>query len=772
METNISAITEASDKYFHRTRVAVHSFIKHNQWFDGTLYLLTISSLPISQKNINALCQIYQNIQIVNLSSLTEVSTIEAKFKQKNRDTEQLCKYLKLFITQLNIPNLLYFSNSSLFLGSVSEIILNSNTYITNTDFSIFYINTLDITLDSEIQEKIIKSESVETLFDPIVKYNFSTINTDSYDCATSFNDTVFSKKKSQLSRLKYINYNTFYSKFANCSKINQVWLQLNYEIQKILNRPSSIKKEVKITRPISKKIASSPNSLINQTDSLKSKKIAICTICNDEFSIGAQTMIYSFLENNNWFTGDIIIFHNSDYSKLSLENIELLSRLYKNIIFKEVKTSDYSSLIDKFNKSNNSKRFIPSLFTFEAFELAAEYDRTLYLDSDMVILKNISELFSISTEISVTPDSGKYDLRKKYNTFNGGFLLIDSVTYPKQYKKKLLDFSLTCTDMRLADQSIMNDFFKNKVHYLDSRYNCLKRCFPDNNFKSFDKNIKIVHYVGAKPWVNKESRPPHENNYTSIEQLWKNYNSNIPKLEKNIIFESIKIAVVVHIYYQELWPEIKLNLSKITSNYDLYVTLSSDHIDSISDDILDFKSNTTILFVPNKGADVGPFFTVLNFCMSLNKKYDWVLKIHGKKSLLTGHSHGETWRKLNYSTLIPSNFNKIFNELTVPSVGMVGLSKYLMSMSSRDLVLKNNYNKENMEYFINRLKLKDSQLLFFAGTMFWIKYSILENTFKNNKITIDDFEEGHSKDGTKAHAMERIFANIVRHSNYKLLGI
>lgn len=102
----------------------------------------------------------------------------------------------------------------------------------------------------------------------------------------------------------------------------------------------------------------------------------------------------------------------------------------------------------------------------------------------------------------------------------------------------------------------------------------------------------------------------------------------------------------------------------------------------------------------------------------------------------------------------------------------MVGLSKYLMAMSSRDLILKHNYNKENMDHFIKLLNLKDSKLLFFAGTMFWIKYSILEDTFKNNRITIDDFDEGHRKDGTKAHAMERVFANIVRNSNHKLLGI
>lgn len=541
MENKISVITEASDKYFHQTRVAVHSFIKHNPWFDGTLYLLTISALPISQKNLDSLFRIYENLQIINLSSLSQVSNIETEFKKKNRDLDLLYRYLRLFVLQTNIPNLLYFSSSSLFLGQVSEIISQKNLYSTNTELSLFYVREFKYKFNEIIENQIIKSEPIEKIFEQHALNYFYPFTNDYYGVAGQFNDSLFNKKKNQLSSLKYLNYNTFYSKFSNCSNINRVWLQENHELQKFLNNPSSIKKEIILHKIDPTKLKQIPTSQKRKNLNRSSSKIALCTICNDDFIKGAQTMIYSFLKNNKWFTQDIIIFYNSEYSNLSNENINKLSKLYKNIIFYKIETDDYLPLINKFNSSRNSKRFIPSLFTFEAFELAKKYNKILYLDSDMLVLQDIFELFMLNDELVVTPDTGKYDLSKKYKTFNGGFLLIDGRSASKEYKKKILLFSMGCKNMALADQSIMNDFFKNRVIYLDSRYNCLKRCFPDESFSLFDTNIKIIHYVGEKPWTN--NKKDFEKKYSKIEYLW---HSEYLELSNNLNNEYFNTDIIL----------------------------------------------------------------------------------------------------------------------------------------------------------------------------------------------------------------------------------
>ena len=230
--------------------------------------------------------------------------------------------------------------------------------------------------------------------------------------------------------------------------------------------------------------------------------------------------------------------------------------------------------------------------------------------------------------------------------------------------------------------------------------------------------------------------------------------------------------AVVLHLFYQDIWNETEKYLSRLNFQYDLYVTICEDHDKSVASQIKKFKPNSIIICVPNRGVDVGAFFTALNHTFDSNKKYDWILKIHSKKSLAISPSAGEKWRIFAFSALLPTDFlqlNKLFLDT---SIGMIGPQKYLMGESSNDRKKGKNVNFDGMEHFRKKLKIADSSLNFFAGTMFWIRYSILEKTFKNNRVTQNEFGFGHAKDATRAHAMERVFANIVRENNYKLRGI
>jgi len=231
-------------------------------------------------------------------------------------------------------------------------------------------------------------------------------------------------------------------------------------------------------------------------------------------------------------------------------------------------------------------------------------------------------------------------------------------------------------------------------------------------------------------------------------------------------------IAVFLHLYYQDLWDEIEKCLSRIPFNFDLYVTISEEFDDTSSHKILNFKKDTIIKKIPNRGVDVGSFFEILNLTFDLDKKYDWILKIHSKKSLIVNSKKGSDWRKNLLSSLISSNFNTITKLFSNKKIGMIGSKRYLMSYSSTDKRLNKNNNSINIDYFLKRLNISDSKLLFFGGTMFWIRYSILKDTFKDNRITLHDFGIGHAPDGTRAHAMERVFANIVRDKKYELYAI
>ena len=66
-------------------------------------------------------------------------------------------------------------------------------------------------------------------------------------------------------------------------------------------------------------------------------KNFCLYTAVNDTFIDGALVMLYSFLKNNSWFDGDIIVGYGKEEGcQLSYENREKIANLYYKIKFIE----------------------------------------------------------------------------------------------------------------------------------------------------------------------------------------------------------------------------------------------------------------------------------------------------------------------------------------------------------------------------------------------------------------------------------------------------
>lgn len=237
---------------------------------------------------------------------------------------------------------------------------------------------------------------------------------------------------------------------------------------------------------------------------------------------------------------------------------------------------------------------------------------------------------------------------------------------------------------------------------------------------------------------------------------------------------KTYKIGVFIHLYYQDIWPEIQRYLKNMGINFDLLVTINEEdsQCEQTIASIRKIYPYAIIRKVPNRGLDVGPFFELMNYVISRNIKYDYVLKIHTKKSLGVNAFVGENWRKKSYESLMGS-YSIVAHILRLfkadPAIGMIGPYETRMSTSVNDVNTGGNANGAHMKHLTKRFNVKDPSLDFFGGTMFWVKWSIYEEKFKNNTLTINDFEPGYKSDGLLAHGMERLFASIVRDAGYKL---
>ena len=257
-------------------------------------------------------------------------------------------------------------------------------------------------------------------------------------------------------------------------------------------------------------------------------KDIALVTIANDAFVDGCMTMIYSFLKHNE-FGCDIVVMHSDVYAKLSERNQIRIKTLSDNIIMHKIDDLKYDNIMLRFKqKPGYIERFLPSVLTVEMFELLGAYEKILFLDSDILVIKSIMDVFKNENAVVCTPDSGVYPCKMDVSArFNGGFIYVAG-EYDDTFLKR---FSATLSATKrivLMEQDILNIMLRGKIRMMDSSYNCLKRCFRDDIYRAgmIEKDIRAIHYVGEKPWMAKTSA--WEKRYTKIELHWHKYHSEM----------------------------------------------------------------------------------------------------------------------------------------------------------------------------------------------------------------------------------------------------
>jgi lipopolysaccharide biosynthesis protein len=215
------------------------------------------------------------------------------------------------------------------------------------------------------------------------------------------------------------------------------------------------------------------------------------------------------------------------------------------------------------------------------------------------------------------------------------------------------------------------------------------------------------------------------------------------------------RIAVVVHAFYPEIWPEVVEYISNISEGFDLYVSLVHECSENIEQDIIRQFPFANVLVFPNHGRDVFPFTEFLN--AGVLDEYELVCKIHTKRSL--HRADGDAWRQSLYNGLLGTK--QLVDDICAhmradPDVTMVVPDGYIYDaqyMGSNAEALVALTERIELEFDINKM-------LFPAGNMFWISATVVQ-FLKALRLTVYDYElEEGQLDGTKGHAIER-FAGV-----------
>lgn len=157
------------------------------------------------------------------------------------------------------------------------------------------------------------------------------------------------------------------------------------------------------------------------------------------------------------------------------------------------------------------------SLATYYRFFIAdmfPQYEKALYLDCDIAVLGDISEMFNVDIKdyyVGAIQDESLYKFPEftEYvenalgipakNYFNAGIMLINLEAFRRQcILSKFMDLMKRYSFKVAQDQDYLNVLCKNNVRYLEVGWNKGAVLTP-----GFDEStLKIVHYnLNRKPW-------------------------------------------------------------------------------------------------------------------------------------------------------------------------------------------------------------------------------------------------------------------------------
>jgi hypothetical protein len=171
----------------------------------------------------------------------------------------------------------------------------------------------------------------------------------------------------------------------------------------------------------------------------------------------------------------------------------------------------DVPEIINPNILKGSAARFAATYTKLHVFRLDF-LDRAVYLDSDTIVFRNVDELFEVEGFAAV-PDAG---LTLPSDIFNSG---VFSTAPSQELFSEMMDLIDTVQSYDGGDQGFLNEFFT-EWQRLPAGYNVTKRMYSHHADLYSDEDVKILHYVGRKPW--QPSR--HPDRYSELEWRWYGY--------------------------------------------------------------------------------------------------------------------------------------------------------------------------------------------------------------------------------------------------------
>lgn len=266
---------------------------------------------------------------------------------------------------------------------------------------------------------------------------------------------------------------------------------------------------------------------------------VAILLAANNKYTPYLSVILQSIVAHSSIeYNYDIIIF-TTDISTENENKIQEKFKGYNNI---SIRFFNVMSAMEPYmNLYVLGYYTVETYFRLLAPSILTNYNKILYLDSDMVVQEDVAKLYftTLSEEyllaackdvnwLAVCNSSKtqqKYvknilKLNNAQNYFQAGVILFNLQAFRETYTTAYIMQFATTENWQLLDQDILNYLAQDRVLFLDAKWNVMYN-WPKNRIKIIKKhaakndaeayiqarnNPYIIHYAGLeKPWVYNE---------------------------------------------------------------------------------------------------------------------------------------------------------------------------------------------------------------------------------------------------------------------------
>lgn len=251
--------------------------------------------------------------------------------------------------------------------------------------------------------------------------------------------------------------------------------------------------------------------------------KFDITINTDDNYLQHCVAMLCSLYENNSEHDITVHVLSNSlDESSRDIL-CELTSRYNNHVIFYSVDETKLEGVQFRKKRPLTKAAYYRLLL---CSVLPSSVERVLYLDCDIIVLRDVSEIFNIELDqyaLAATLDHFPYSEKHRQqlhmscgeHTFCSGVMLINLKYWrDNNAEEKLLEYAHRHRDIvYLHDQDVLNYCFKGKWFVLPPKWNHVAgQILPNKSimYKDFDYieylyRPMLIHYAAPKlkPWVN-----------------------------------------------------------------------------------------------------------------------------------------------------------------------------------------------------------------------------------------------------------------------------